>query len=145
MNLVSASNAQDKKVLWGFVTRYAPESTAESDPEMDHLLSYALNYFQDFILPHKKYRAPDSQEILALEDLKTFLTELEAHPQAEDIQSGIYQIGKKYNYENLRDWFKALYEILLGQEQGPRLGSFIQLYGIEETIALIESALKKTS
>lgn len=143
LNLASAANAVDKSVLWGFITRYAPDAAPEKSPFLDRLTEYAVNYYQDFVKTQKKFRAPTEKESDALTDLHAFLGELGEHPEAEEIQSGIYAIGKNYGYENLRDWFGCLYETLLGQEQGPRMGSFIALYGVAETRALIAGVLKK--
>lgn len=143
LNLASAANAVDKSVLWGFITRYAPEALPEKSPFLDRLTEYAVNYYQDFVKTQKKYRAPEGKECDALADLQAFLGELPENPDHEEIQTGIYAIGKNYDYDNLRDWFGCLYETLLGQEQGPRMGSFIALYGVEETRALISAVLKK--
>ena len=143
LNLAAACHTSETSVLWGFVTRYAPDVTAETDPEMDALIGYALHYYQDFIVPNKQYRAPTAMEAQALKDLQYFLKEQDADADAETLQTGVYQIGKSYEFESLRAWFGALYETLLGQTQGPRMGSFIKLYGIEETIALIDMALEK--
>lgn len=142
LNLAGACHAHDKSVLWGFITRYSPESTPETDPEMDQLVGHALHYYQDFILPQKKYRLPTDLERAALEELQGFLTQLPANADAETIQNGIYQIGKSHEFENLKDWFRALYETLLGQSQGPRMGSFVLLYGVSETADLIDRVLK---
>ncbi len=141
LNLASVVNAEEKGVLWGFITRYAPEATPETAPFLDRLAEYAVTYYQDFVKPEKAYRAPDEQERAALADLVKTLDELPADASAEDIQTAIYSIGKDHEFENLRDWFKALYQTLLGQDQGPRFGSFVALYGIKETKALINQAL----
>jgi len=143
LNLASAANAEDKDVLWGFITRYAPDATPEKAPFLDHLTEYAVNYYQDFVKPSKQYRTPTDMESKALNDLLEVLDALDEKADAETIQTEIYTIGKKYEYENLRDWFKALYETLLGQSQGPRMGSFIELYGIDETKKLIHRVLEK--
>ncbi len=139
MNLAGAVNAEDKDVLWGFIRRYVPDAAPESHPMLDSLAGYAVAYYQDFVKPNKRYRAPDATERAALEDLEQALEGLEVDAQA--IQQEVYEIGKRHGFENLRDWFRALYEILLGQSQGPRMGSFIALYGIAETAALIHRAL----
>jgi lysyl-tRNA synthetase class 1 len=128
-------------VLWGFISRYVPSATPESQPLLDELVGYAIRYYTDFVKPSKNYRAPNDTERAALEDLVGALDGLGAGAAAEDIQTQVYEIGKKFEYEPLRDWFKALYEILLGQEQGPRMGSFVALYGVPETTALIRRAL----
>ncbi|MDP6705674.1 MAG: lysine--tRNA ligase, partial [Alphaproteobacteria bacterium] len=141
MNLAGAANAEDKEVLWGFIRRYVPEATPENHPILDALAGYAVAYYQDFVKPTKRYRAPDETERTALEELATAL---EATPQgtsAEDLQNEVYEIGKRHGFESLRDWFRALYEVLLGQSQGPRMGSFIALYGVAETARLVRRAL----
>jgi lysyl-tRNA synthetase, class I len=109
---------------------------------LDKLVGYALNYYRDFIKPKKKYRKPSDMERLALEDLLESLGKVE--DSAEAIQTEVYEIGKRHPFGELRAWFKALYETLLGQEQGPRMGSFIALYGKAETAKLIRAALDGT-
>ena len=141
LNLVGASNSQDREVLWGFIKRYAPDATPENAPALDRLVGYAINYFHDFVLPAKSYRTADETEGAALQDLLDRLGELDPAASAEDIQTVVYEVGKAHAFENLRDWFRAIYEVLLGQSQGPRFGSFIALYGIEETRALIAKGL----
>lgn len=141
LNLVSASNSEDKEVLWGFIKQYAPDATAESHPVLDHLVEYAINYYHDFVKPTKKFREPNSQEKIALKDLYDRLADVEAGASGEEIQSLVYQVGKDHEFENLRDWFRALYEVLLGQSQGPRFGSFIELYGVEKTQEMIKSKI----
>lgn len=141
LNLASVCNTEDKNVLWGFISRYAPEARPENMPMVDHLIGYAIAYYRDFIKPHKHYRLPTEEERKALEDLAASLKKLSRDPEA--IQTEVYEVGKRHHYENLRDWFKALYQILLGQNEGPRMGSFIALYGLDETISLIEETLKK--
>jgi lysyl-tRNA synthetase class 1 len=141
LNLASVCNTEDKNVLWGFISRYAPQAKPENMPMVDHLIGYAIAYYRDFVKPHKHYRLPTDEEIKALEDLAHSLKGLPHDPDA--IQTEVFEVGKRHNYTNLRDWFKALYQILLGQDEGPRMGSFIALYGLEETIALIEETLKK--
>ena len=141
LNLAGVANAEDKEVLWGFIARYAPKASPETDPILDSLAGYAIRYYQDFVKPNKQYRAPSDMERAALEDLVAELEKLPAGASAEDIQTEVYEVGKRHAFESLRDWFKACYEILLGQEQGPRLGSFIALYGVAETVTLVRRAL----
>ena len=124
------------------MARYAPGATPESNPLLDRLVGSAVRYYRDFVRPAKQYRAPSPVERGALEDLKAALGSLAPGASAEDIQSEVYEVGKRHAFENLRDWFKALYEVLLGQSQGPRFGSFIALYGVAETVALIDRALR---
>lgn len=141
LNLAGVCNTEDSAVLWGFVGRYVPEATPENTPFLDSMIGYAIRYYQDFVKPSKSYRAPDDKERAAMEDLLTKLKELPAESSAEEIQTLVYEIGKTHDFENLRDWFKALYEVLLGQSQGPRLGSFFALYGLEESCRLVRRAL----
>ena len=141
LNLVSASNSEDSAVLWGFISRYAPGATPENHPELDRLVGYAIRYFHDFVAPHKTFRAPSDIERAALEDLDRRLDELAADTDGETIQNEVYAVGKEHPFDNLREWFKALYQILLGQDQGPRFGSFVALYGVAETRALIAKGL----
>jgi lysyl-tRNA synthetase class 1 len=143
LNLVSASGASDKTVLWGFISRYSPEATPETEPLLDRLTAYAVNYYEDFVRPNKRYRAATEQERAAIEDLITrFKTLPKDSTDGELIQNEVYAAGKDAGFEPLRAWFQALYEVLLGQSQGPRFGSFAAIFGLERTIALMESALR---
>jgi lysyl-tRNA synthetase class 1 len=142
LNLASVCNTEDKAVLWGFITRYAPDASADGNPMLDHLVGYAIRYYTDFVKPEKQYRAPSAAERAAMEQLAASLAALPADADAESIQNTVYEIGKQHDFESLRDWFRALYEVLLGQAQGPRMGSFIALYGVSETIELIRRALE---
>lgn len=141
LNLVGASHASDSESLWGFISRYAPGATPDNHPLLDRLVGYAVSYYADFVKPTKNFRLPDAREREGLEDLLAHLRELPAGTSGEEIQTEIYEIGKKLGFDPLRDWFKALYETLLGQSQGPRMGSFIALYGVNESIELIEQVL----
>ncbi len=141
LNLASACNTDDKQVLWGFISRYAPNATPESEPILDRLVEHAIHYYLDFVKPDKRFRAPSDAERAALEDLAATLDALSQGADATEIQNEIYEVGKRNGFENLRDWFKALYEILLGREQGPRMGSFVALYGVNETLSLIRRVL----
>ncbi len=141
LNLVSACHSEDKEVIWGFISRYVPGATATAAPALDRLVDYAIAYFRDFARPAIRHRAPDATERAALEDLLGVLDGLADGTSAEGIQAEIYEVGKRHPFENLRDWFRALYEVLLGQSQGPRMGSFVALYGLEETRILIRRAL----
>jgi len=141
LNLASASNSEDRDVLWGFIRRYAPDATPEGHPLLDELVGYAIRYFHDFVKPAKAYRAPTEKERAALTDLDARLAALPKKILAEEIQNEVYAVGKEHGFEPLRDWFQALYQVLLGQTQGPRFGSFVELYGIPETRALIAKAL----
>ena len=141
LNLASVCNTEDKAVLWGFITRYAPEATPATAPMLDRLVGYAIRYYQDFVKPKKTYRKATEMELAALADLLGELKKLPATAVAEDIQYQVYEVGKRHAFADLKAWFAALYEILLGQATGPRMGSFIALYGVSEMVALIERAL----
>jgi lysyl-tRNA synthetase class 1 len=141
LNLVSASNAHDREILWGFIRSYSPGTTQKTHPALDRLVDYALRYYEDFVKPTKKYRAPTDKERAAFEDLAGKLDKLDGVTNGEAIQNEVYEVGKSHQFEPLRDWFKALYEVLFGQEQGPRFGSFAALYGTKRTAALIRDAL----
>jgi lysyl-tRNA synthetase class 1 len=138
LNLVSACNTDDANVLWGFLGRYAPGANSTDNPILDQMVGYAIRYYRDFIVPTKAHRAPDSREQKAMDDLIVALQGMPERAAAEDIQTEVYSVGRAHDYENLRDWFRALYEVLFGQSQGPRMGSVIALYGIPESIALIQ-------
>ena len=139
LNLAGAANAENKDVMWGFISRYSPGATPENSPYLDRLVGHAVHYYQDQVKPHKVYRAPSEMERAALQDLRQKLETLP--PDAEALQNEVYEIGKRHPFPSLRDWFKGIYEVLFGQSQGPRMGSFIALYGREETARLIERAL----
>ncbi len=144
LNLVSVANAEDKDTLWGFIARYAPDASPEKEPFLDRLAGYALAYYEDFVKPTKVFREPDAKERAAMEDLVQRLKALDpAETDPEIIQTEVFAAGKAHEFENLRDWFKALYEVLLGQSQGPRFGGLAALYGLPQTIALIEAALDR--
>ena len=108
---------------------------------LDELIGYAIAYYRDFVRPAKRYRAPEEGEMAALRELSAALAALPGDADAETIQNAVYEVGKSHDFAKLRDWFKALYEILLGQTQGPRMGSFIALYGLGETVALLRRAI----
>jgi lysyl-tRNA synthetase class 1 len=124
-------------VLWGFIKRYAPDATPATAPFLDALVGFAVHYYEDFVEPTQRYRRPDAMEAEALRDLARELAALPAGADAEALQSAAYEVGKRHPFENLRSWFQTVYETLLGQSRGPRLGSFIALYGRDETVALI--------
>jgi len=163
LNLASVSGAEDKAAMWGFIRRYAPGATPEDNPDLDAAAGFAVRYYQDHVKPTRSFRLPSDQERAALEDLLAALKDKDAAlgqiakknaamgntdplPEAdfgsEDfLQSVVFAIGKNHGFEPLRDWFKALYEVLLGASEGPRFGGFIALYGVEDSIALIEAGL----
>ena len=164
LNLAAVANAEGKEQLWGFIQRYAPEASAETHPDLDAGAGYAVAYYNDFVKPEKTYRAPTDQERAALADMAAALrdpalarqmietknaamgkddpvAELD-YSSAEDLQSIVFAVGKNHGFEPLRDWFAAIYEVLLGATQGPRFGGFIALYGVDETANLIDEALE---
>jgi lysyl-tRNA synthetase class 1 len=141
LNLVSAANASDKETLWGFISQYAQGVTPQTHPMLDDLVGYAIRYFEDFVKPHKSFRAPTDVERAALQSLRGKLSALDPSADAETIQTEVFTVGKEAGFENLREWFQALYQILLGQDQGPRFGSFVALYGIDRTIEMIDAGL----
>ena len=140
LNLASVCNADHADILWGFISKYTKDNN-KSDPLMNNLIIKALQYYKDFIAPNKKYRIPDTNEINALKSLQKRLIKLNNSSDAQEIQSEVYETGKEFKYEELKDWFTALYQILLGQTQGPRMGSFIAIYGCDQTIDLINKAI----
>jgi lysyl-tRNA synthetase, class I len=163
LNLASVSGAEDKAAMWGFINRYAPNASPEGNPDLDAAAGFAVRYYQDHVKPTRSFRLPTDQERAALEDLLAALKDKDAAlgqiakknaamgnadplPEAnfanEDfLQSVVFAIGKNHGFEPLRDWFKALYEVLLGASDGPRFGGFIALYGVDDSITLIEAGL----
>ncbi|QGM47672.1 lysine--tRNA ligase [Methylocystis heyeri] len=155
LNLATVANAEDPAVLWGFLRRYAPQASPENHPRLDKLVGYAVAYFRDFVRPAKSYRAADEVERGVLETLSTTLAALPAEASAEAIQTSLYDVARvtpRYQDLNAKgatperpgvsnDFFNMLYEVLLGEKRGPRFGSFVALYGIEETRKLIAKAL----
>jgi lysyl-tRNA synthetase class 1 len=142
LNLVSAAHAETKDHLWKFIAKYAPGASPETHPRLDTLCGYALRYYEDFVAPTKSFRAPSPKERSAIAALAERIEALPDGAGAEDIQNEVYAVGKDAGFEPLRDWFKALYEVLLGQEQGPRFGSFAAIFGVRETAALMRRALE---
>ncbi len=141
LNLASVAGARDKEGLWGFIRRYAPEASPETHPDLDQAAGFAVRYFNDFVAPTRQFRLPDDKERAALEDLARRLRTHDGEEDAETLQSLVFAVGKEHGFEPLRNWFKAIYEVLFGASQGPRFGGFIALYGVQETVALIERAL----
>jgi len=141
LNLVAVSNAESKTTLWGFIRKYSPAATPQKFPVLDQLAGYALAYYRDFVKPNKRYRLATETERRALEALASELAGVPAGSSGEDLQNLVYEVGKRHAFEPLRAWFSALYEVLLGQPQGPRFGGFIELFGIDNTRALIAKAL----
>ncbi len=137
LNLASVASADEPAILWGFISRYAPDATPEHSPKLARLVEGAIAYYRDFVLPSKRYRPPDDREHQALKELAAWLEVASADSSAEAVQHEIYEIGKRHGFESLRDWFRACYEVLLGQTEGPRLGTFVRIYGLAETRRLI--------
>jgi lysyl-tRNA synthetase class 1 len=158
LNLAAVANSEDPQVLWGFLRRYAPEVSPASHPRLDKLVTYAVRYFRDFVRPNKTYRAPDEIERAALSQLSEMLGKLPPTASAEEIQTALYDIARPISrYQDVKakgatperpgvsnDWFNMLYQVLLGENRGPRFGSFVALYGIAETRQLIADALDGT-
>jgi lysyl-tRNA synthetase class 1 len=143
LNLVSLPGVADKDTAWRFVQRYAPGTSSDTDPELDELIGLAVNYARDFVVPTLKRRPPSPAEAEALRDLDQELANLSVDSNGETIQHSVFEVGKRHPFASLRDWFQALYETLLGSSQGPRMGSFIALYGIENSRRLISEALEQ--
>jgi lysyl-tRNA synthetase class 1 len=141
LNLVSAADASTKDILWGFIRNYIPGATPENQPLLDRLSDYAINYYEDFVKPSKTFRRANDQEAAAMADLAARFKALPPGADAEAIQNAVFEAGKAAGFEPLRTWFTALYEVLLGQSQGPRFGSFAAIFGLDRTVALIEQAL----
>ena len=141
LNLVSASGASDREVLWGFIRAYAPGASPATHKGLDRLVTYALKYYEDFVKPRKHYRLATEKERTALSALADVLEGMGGERNPETVQNAVYEIGKTHAFEPLRDWFKAIYEVALGQAQGPRFGSFAALFGCAETAILIRTAL----
>ena len=141
LNLAAVAGAKDKSGLWGFVKRYAPEASPEGNPDLDAAAEFAVRYFRDFVAPTRVFRLPNEQELAAMQDLRARLVAWGEPETDEALQSMVFAVGKDHGFEPLRDWFKALYEVLLGASDGPRFGGFIALYGARETVALMDRAL----
>jgi lysyl-tRNA synthetase class 1 len=157
LSLVTASNAENADTLWGFIGRYRPGVTKQTHPQLAALVEYAIHYFHDFVLPAKKFREPGASERAALIDLRDALSQLPHDASAEDIQSLVYEVGRREPFLDEKkkakdgkpgvslDWFNMLYQVLLGQEKGPRFGSFVAAYGIQSTTDMIDGALARSA
>jgi lysyl-tRNA synthetase class 1 len=141
LNLASVAHAEDKGAMWGFISRYFPKASPATEPFLDRLVGHAVAYYKDQIKPAKQYRKPTEIERAALDDRAKTLSAAPAGADAEGLQTLVYEVGKRHAFTDLRAFFQSLYEILLGQSQGPRFGGFVALYGINETVALIGRAL----
>src|SRR5712671_2124793 len=157
LTLVSSSNAENAETLWGFIGRYRPGVTPQTHPRLDALVGYAIHYYRDFVLPAKTYREPTAAERAALIDLRDALGQLPADATAEQIQTVVYEIGRREPFLDLSgkvkdgkpgvslEWFNMLYQVLLGQQKGPRFGSFVAVYGVNNTIDMIDGALARSA
>jgi lysyl-tRNA synthetase class 1 len=155
LTLVSSSNAENAETLWGFIGRYRPGVTPRTHPKLDALVGYAINYYRDFVAPAKTFREPTESERVALRDLRDALAQLPADAGADDIQNIVYEIGRREPFLDHKkpakdgrpgvslDWFNMLYQVLLGQEKGPRFGSFVAVYGAQNAVAMIDGALAR--
>ncbi|MGB2303009.1 MAG: lysine--tRNA ligase, partial [Candidatus Puniceispirillales bacterium] len=141
LNLAGVCQAETAEVIWGYLAQYASDVSPDTHPELARLVDYAVTYYQDMVRPSKHYRQPTEDEIGHLRALASKLAELPDDAAAEDIQSVVFAIGKDAGYEPLRDWFSCLYQVLLGQDEGPRMGSFIKLYGRDAMQELIMKAV----
>ena len=156
LTLVSSSNAENAETLWGFIGRYRPGVTPQTHPKLNDAVGYAIHYFRDFVLPEKKFREPSEVERKALLDLRDALANLAPDATAEDIQNVVYEIGRREPFLDHAkkakdgrpgvslDWFNMLYQVLLGQEKGPRFGSFVAVYGIANAVTMIDGALARS-
>jgi lysyl-tRNA synthetase, class I len=157
LTLVSSSNAENAETLWGFIGRYRPGVTPQTHPKLDAMVNYAINYYRDFVAPTKKFREPTDTERAALQDLRDALSSMPADSSAEDIQNVVYEIGRREPFLDpvkkgkdgrpgvSLDWFNMLYQVLLGQEKGPRFGSFVAVYGVPNAVAMIDGALARSA
>ena len=141
LNVASVANAETADVLWGFIERYQPGASPDANPFLARLAEHAVAYYRDFVRPAKIYRAPSAVEREALADLAEMMRALPADASAEDVQNEVFAVGKRHAIAPLRAWFGCLYEVLLGQSEGPRFGIFASVYGLDRTAALIEGAL----
>ena len=143
LNLVGSSNADNKEIIWKFINRFHKDINPKNHPILNNLTQYAINYFKDKVEPNKKFKKPDNLEKKALTSLVAKLKEIDESLQPEEIQTLIYSVGKENGYkENLRDWFKLIYEVVFGVENGPRIGFFVKFFGLKETIDLISGKIK---
>ena len=142
LNLVGSSNANDKDILWKFINRFHKEIKPKDHPILDNLTEYAINYFKDKVEPNKKFKIPNETEKKSLNNLVKKLETLDQKLNPEDIQTIIYSVGKENGYtNNLRDWFKLIYQVVFGEENGPRMGFFVSFFGLKETIKLINDKI----
>jgi lysyl-tRNA synthetase class 1 len=157
LSLVTASNAENAETLWGFIGRYRPGVTKDTHPHLAAMVEYAIHYFRDFVLPAKKFREPSAVGRAALIDLRDALSQLPPDAAPEAIQDVVYEVGRREPFLDAKkkgkdgkpgvslDWFNMLYQVLLGQERGPRFGSFAAAYGIKNTVDMIDGALARSA
>ena len=157
LSLVTASNAENADTLWGFIGRYRPGVTRQTHPHLAALVEYAIHYFRDFVLPAKKFREPSAADRAALIDLRDALSQLPSDTTPEAIQEVVYEVGRRPPFLDEKkkgkdgkpgvslEWFNMLYQVLLGQEKGPRFGSFVAAYGLQNTIDMIDGALARSA
>jgi len=145
LNLASVVNADTPDMLWGFLRRYSPDAAPGASPFFDGLVEHAIAYYRDFVRPAKQYREPTEAERAALDDLARELEALPPGTAPEAIQDVVYEVGKRHPLPDLKAWFGCLYQVLLGQAEGPRFGGFVALYGVAETVALIRARLAATN
>ncbi|AHJ64072.1 Class 1 lysyl-tRNA synthetase [Granulibacter bethesdensis] len=143
LNLASVVNAENADILWGFIRRYCPGATPETQPFLARLADHAVMYYRDFVLPQKNYRDPTETERAALVDLRDVLRAMEPDASETVLQNAVFEVGKRHEFAELRAWFGCLYQVLLGQAEGPRFGNFVAVYGVAETASLIEAALAR--
>ena len=143
LNLASVCNAENPDILWSFLENYYGKLEKDEFPFIKKLLEYGVAYYKKFVLPDKKYRKPSEKEIIGLKKLIDALKEIDQNTNAEDIQTITYDIGMSLKLETLKDWFTCFYQVVLGQDQGPRIGSFIKFYGIDKTINLLQEKLNE--
>jgi lysyl-tRNA synthetase class 1 len=143
LNLVSVCNTNDKNVLWGFIRKYVKDASPETMPFLDKLVQYAINYYQDFVMAKKCYLPLTALEKNSFNDLLGELNKISEYESGDKIQKIVFEVGKRHDFPDLKSWFGALYRGLLGQEDGPRMGSFIALYGLENAKKLIEAAMAR--
>jgi lysyl-tRNA synthetase class 1 len=143
LNLASVVNADRPDMLWGFIRRYRPGAGPETTPFLARLVDHAVAYYRDFVRPAKRFRPATEVEAAALTDLADTLAAMPADSTPEAIQDEVYAVGKRHPFAALKNWFDCLYQVLLGQQEGPRFGGFVALYGVSETVALIRAALAR--
>jgi len=142
LNLAAVCSAETTDVIWGYLSEYAPGASPHAHPHLDKLAGYAVTFYQDKVRPHKRYRMATADEKQHITALKAALEALDDAADGDEIQSAVYRTGRDAEYENLRDWFGCLYETMLGQSQGPRMGGFFKLYGRVNTLQLCDDVLQ---